>query len=937
MVANVTGTYLGVAMTAGNIYTVAGSGNWGYSGDGDLATSASLYYPYCIAVDSVGNLYISDQDNHRIRIVANIGGTFLGIPVTAGNIYTVAGNGNWGYSGDGDLATSATLHDTYGVALDSTGNLYIADIYNRRVRVVANVEGTYLGVAMTAGNIYTIAGNGTSGYSGDGGAATSATLDPVGLTVDSAGSLYIAGDNVIRKVNAFATFTVTPWAGANMYINPETAQTVSYGNTAQFTVTPSYGYTASVSGCGGSLSGNIYTTGAITSDCTVTATSVANTYSVTPSGGTNGTISPSTVQTVSFHNKTTFTITPNSGYTASVSGCSGSLSGNTYTTGSINANCTVRATFSPTIYKVTPSAGANGTISPATAVSVYYNNTYPFTVTPNTGYTASVGGTCGGHLYGNYYITNAITDNCTVVASFTANTANTYTVTPSAGANGTISPTTAQNVSSGSMTTFTVTPNTGYSASVGGTCGGSLVGSTYTTNAVTGNCTVTATFTPINYTVTPSAGANGTISPTTAQSVAYGNTTTFTVTPKSGYTATVGGTCGGNLSGNNYTTNAVTGNCTVSATFAPTVYYTVTPSAGANGTISPSAAVTVASGSTKQFTLRAQAGYALGSVTGCNGSLSGSIYTTGAITSNCAVTATFTKNTFTVTPSAGAGGAISPSAAVTVTSGTTKAFAINPRTGYTIASVTGCNGSLSGTTYTTGAITADCTVAATFTTPTKYTVTPSAGTGGTISPSAAVTVTSGSTKAFTISPHTGYTIASVTGCNGSLSGTIYTTGAITADCTVAATYTTPTKYTVTPTAGTGGTISPSAAVNVTSGSTQAFTVHAQSGYAIASVTGCNGSLSGTTYTTGAITSSCTVTATFTTNTFTVTPSAGDGGAISPSTPVTVTSGSTRVFTVNPRTGYTIASVTGCNGSLSGKTYTTGAITADCTVAATFTK
>ncbi|MDA8098007.1 MAG: glycosyl hydrolase family 28-related protein [Nitrospiraceae bacterium] len=152
-----------------------------------------------------------------------------------------------------------------------------------------------------------------------------------------------------------------------------------------------------------------------------------------------------------------------------------------------------------------------------------------------------------------------------------------FTVTPSAGANGAISPATAQLVATGSVMNFTVTPGSGYTASVGGTCGGTLTGTTYTTNAVTANCTVTASFAaapvpaplpPATHIVTPSAGPNGSISPATAASVNDGATTQFTVTPLSGYSATVGGTCGGTLSGTTYTTNAITADCTVVATFS---------------------------------------------------------------------------------------------------------------------------------------------------------------------------------------------------------------------------------------------------------------------------------------------------------------------------------------------------------------------------------
>ena len=144
-----------------------------------------------------------------------------------------------------------------------------------------------------------------------------------------------------------------------------------------------------------------------------------------------------------------------------------------------------------------------------------------------------------------------------------------YAVTPSAtSANGIISPNTVQTVVSGATTTFNVTPNTGYSAVVNGTCGGMLAGNTYTTNAITAPCTVEASFTLNTYTVTPSAGLNGTLAPATPQTINYGATATFTVAPDAGYTATVVGSCGGALVGNTYTTNAIIANCTVDASFA---------------------------------------------------------------------------------------------------------------------------------------------------------------------------------------------------------------------------------------------------------------------------------------------------------------------------------------------------------------------------------
>ena len=165
----------------GTITTVAGNGNGGYSGDGGPATSAELFEPYGVVVDGAGNLYIADTINNSIRKVT-----------PGGTITTVAGDGTYGYSGDGGPATSAELAHPYGVAVDGAGNLYIADADNQRIRKVT-----------PGGTITTVAG-GTYGYSGDGGPATSAELyEPTGVAVDGAGNLYIAdsGNQRIRKVD----------------------------------------------------------------------------------------------------------------------------------------------------------------------------------------------------------------------------------------------------------------------------------------------------------------------------------------------------------------------------------------------------------------------------------------------------------------------------------------------------------------------------------------------------------------------------------------------------------------------------------------------------------------------------------------------------------------------------------------------------------------
>jgi len=195
IVAGQSGTFYGRELTAGDIYTLAGNGTPGFSGDGGPARKAQVAAPSAVAVDHVGNLVIADRANNRIRVVAARPGRFYRRAMTAGHIYTVAGGGTR-FRGDGGPATKARLAAPYSVVVDHTGNLVIADKGHNRIRVVAARSGRFYRRAMTAGDIYTVAGNGTDTFSGDGGPAIKAALNaPYSVAVDHAGNLAIADRN----------------------------------------------------------------------------------------------------------------------------------------------------------------------------------------------------------------------------------------------------------------------------------------------------------------------------------------------------------------------------------------------------------------------------------------------------------------------------------------------------------------------------------------------------------------------------------------------------------------------------------------------------------------------------------------------------------------------------------------------------------------------
>jgi sugar lactone lactonase YvrE len=180
----------------GIVSTFAGTGEYGFAGDNGSATSALFNQPRGIAIDATGVVYVSDYQNNRIRRV-NANGT----------ITTIAGNGNQGFSGDGGPAVNAQVNLPQNLAIDGAGNLYIADTQNHRIRKIG-----------TDGIITTVAGNGTAGFGGDGGPATSGQLNsPAAVAVGTDGSLYIADTENYRVRKVGPTGFITTLAGNGAY------------------------------------------------------------------------------------------------------------------------------------------------------------------------------------------------------------------------------------------------------------------------------------------------------------------------------------------------------------------------------------------------------------------------------------------------------------------------------------------------------------------------------------------------------------------------------------------------------------------------------------------------------------------------------------------------------------------------------------------------
>ncbi len=265
---------------------------------------------------------------------------------------------------------------------------------------------------------------------------------------------------------------------------------------------------------------------------------------------------------------------PNSGYRIAdvlVDGSSvGAVSSFTFT--NVNSSHTISASFAANTYIITASAGVGGTITPSGSVSVNHGANQTFTITPNTGYVVSnvvVDGSSVGAV--SSYTFSNVTSVHTISATFSVRT---YTLTASAGAGGTISPSGSVTVNHGANQTFTITPNTGYTIAnvrVDGSSIGAV--SSYTFNNVTANHTISATFTANTYTISATAGTGGTISPSGNVTVSHGDSQTFTITPAIGYTISnvlVDGVSQGSVG--IYSFGNVTANHTISASFSQITY-----------------------------------------------------------------------------------------------------------------------------------------------------------------------------------------------------------------------------------------------------------------------------------------------------------------------------------------------------------------------------
>ena len=457
-----------------------------------------------------------------------------------------------------------------------------------------------------------------------------------------------------------------------------------------------------------------------------------------------------------------------------------------------------------------------------------------------------------------------------------------FTVNSSAGTGGTISPQGIVSVVAGTDKTFAITSNTGShisNVSVDGVSVGPV--STYTFHTVLADHSITAEFAPsASYTITSSAGTGGTITPSGNVTVYEGTNQTFNVTTSIGYRVSdlkIDDVSVGPVS--TYTFTNITGSHTITASFETIPTHNITASAGPGGSVTPPGLTTVNEGTNLTINIIPATGYKISGVL-ADGVSAGSVssFSFNNIFADHTISATFELLTFTLTSGAGTGGSINPSGVLTVNYGSSQAYSISPNTGYRISGVLVDNVSVgTPSVYSFSNISANHTVAASFSLVTN-TITASAGTGGTISPQGNVSVIYGASQTFNISASTGYYISDVKVDNisvGAVSSYNFTN--VTAGHSISATFAQYT-YNITAGSGTGGTITPSGIITVNHGSARTFTITPDFGFQVSAVRVDNVSVGAvSTYTLSNIVADHTISASFTTATYTITASAGSGG------------------------------------------------------------
>jgi ABC-type transporter MlaC component len=540
--------------------------------------------------DGKPDLAVSNSDGDNVSILLGNGnGTFqtaINYAVGSDPFSVIVGD----FNGDGKLDLAVANYSTNNVSVllgNGNGTFQTAVNYAVGAYPRSGAAGDFngdgkldLAVANQYGsNVSILLGNGNGTFQEA--VSYAVGVEPFSVIVgdfNGDGKLDLAvanweSSNVSILLNT-TIYTITATAGDNGSISPSGAVTVIYGSNQNFTITPNFGYHVADVLVDGSSVGAVtsYEFSNVTADHTISASFAIDTYTITATAGVNGSISPSGAVMVNHGSSQSFTIIPSAGYHVAdvlVDGASvGTVTSYEFT--NVSADHAISASFAINIYNITAAADSNGSITPLGAVNVNHGSNQSFTITPSAGYHVAdvlVDGVSQGAIT-SYQFSN-VTANHTISASFAINT---YTITATTGANGNISPSGGVTVDHGNNQSFTITPSAGYHVAdvlVDGVSQGAIT--SYQFNSVIANHTISASFAINTYTITASAGVNGSISPSGAMAVNYGSNQSFTITPNTGYHVAdvlVDGVSQGAVT--DYQFNNVTANHTISASFVVT-------------------------------------------------------------------------------------------------------------------------------------------------------------------------------------------------------------------------------------------------------------------------------------------------------------------------------------------------------------------------------
>lgn len=858
-------------------------------------------------------------DKYTITTSVNGNGSITpsgSVPVPYGGTQSFMFTPTFGYHLDSVLVDGSRVDSTTGYTFTNVTTNHSINLYfsiNKYI-ITASVNGN--GTITPSGSVIVTHGASqnfsivpNTGYHFD-------SLMVDGLHVDSTTSYTfnnVTGNHAITSYFSANIYTITATTDANGSISPSGIVPATFGSSQKFTLIPNFDYHVDSVFVDGAFvdSSDSYTFNNISENHTIEGRFAINKYKIIAAKIGNGSITPEDTVIINHGGSQQFTIAPALGYHVDSLLVDGVRVDSTlsYTFDNVTSDHFIVANFSIDLFTITATSGSGGTISPAGDVAVPYGSNQQFIISSDVGYYIDSLFVNGNHVDSltSYTFIN-VTASHTIHAKFTINS---YNIVASAGLNGSISPVGTVSVTHGSSQQFVVTPDEGYQVDSVWVDGGFVDSTTsYTFNNVTSNRTIHVTFKIRTYTITATASAGGSITPNGTISVNHGEDKSFSFEPNTGYhfdSLLVNSVRAD--SSVSYTFYNISSNQNIAAYFSIN-QFTITPTSGTGGSITPSGIVSVNYGSSRQFTITPDAGYHLDSIIVDGFKVDSTIsYTFTSVTSNHTINAMFSINVYTITASVDGNGSITPVGAVNINYGGSQLFVITPDLNYRIDSIiVDGNRVDSLTSYTFTNVSANHSIIAYFSI-NKYTIIASVIGGGSINPFGSIVLDSGADQDFTISPNTGYHVDSIVVDGIRVDSTLsYTfTNVITNHSIIA--FFSIDKFTITASAGLNGTITPAGDVVVNYGSDQGFIITANSGYHVDSIVVDGGTVDSTTsYTFTNVSSDHTIAAYFSINIYTIMANSGLHGAITPDGDIAVIHGSEQKFKFVAEDGYHVDSV-----------------------------